>query len=472
MATDFAAGCVGGVAGVVVGHPLDTVKVRIQTQCARNPTYRGTFHCLHSILVKEGTRGLYRGLTSPMFGVAAVNALTFGIQGNVRRLMADPDCLSAQCRAGMIAGGCQAIVVSPMELVKSQLQVQSDTTGMGRRFFRSPWDCCRQLYASTGWRGLMRGYWITVAREVPAFGLYFGTYELLTTGLVGDQRKSLSHMLLAGGMAGVASWVFTYPIDVVKTRIQTDGMAGIQLYSGYINCVHHTFQREGWRGFVRGVNSASIRAFPTNAVTLAVVSVILELNQERRRAAATAQESLQLPEEPPRRQLLGQQLPLGPLGSLGAPQITVTQMTVQIETSDGGDAARRRKATIRLDGQMALGQLRCLLDREVEALQGQLLGPGGQSALPISAQRAPVAPEPTECEAQPKGGATGGTAAVTAPPAAAAGDGDEEEEEQLEMQTDVLPCRHVRRETTVVTHIVEYDVGDDQMSRLLETAAV
>ncbi|XP_037081022.1 mitochondrial basic amino acids transporter-like, partial [Pollicipes pollicipes] len=387
-----------GVAGVVVGHPLDTVKVRIQTQCARNPTYRGTFHCLHSILVKEGTRGLYRGLTSPMFGVAAVNALTFGIQGNVRRLMADPDCLSAQCRAGMIAGGCQAIVVSPMELVKSQLQVQSDTTGMGRRFFRSPWDCCRQLYASTGWRGLMRGYWITVAREVPAFGLYFGTYELLTTGLVGDQRKSLSHMLLAGGMAGVASWVFTYPIDVVKTRIQTDGMAGIQLYSGYINCVHHTFQREGWRGFVRGVNSASIRAFPTNAVTLAVVSVILELNQERRRAAAT---------------------------------ITVTQMTVQIETSDGGDAARRRKATIRLDGQMALGQLRCLLDREVEALQGQLLGPGGQSALPIS-----------------------------------------EEEEQLEMQTDVLPCRHVRRETTVVTHIVEYDVGDDQMSRLLETAAV
>ena len=122
-------------------------------------------------------RGLYRGLSSPMYGVSAINALTFGIQGNVRRLMTDPDSLRSQFTAGMIAGGCQAVVVSPMELVKSQVQVQSCVTGMGTTYFSSPWDCCRQLWARSGFRGVMRGYWITVVREVPAFGLYFGTYE-------------------------------------------------------------------------------------------------------------------------------------------------------------------------------------------------------------------------------------------------------------------------------------------------------
>ena len=48
-----------GAAGVLIGYPLDTVKVKIQTQ---DPTkglqYRGTFHCLSEIIKHEGV-GLY-----------------------------------------------------------------------------------------------------------------------------------------------------------------------------------------------------------------------------------------------------------------------------------------------------------------------------------------------------------------------------------------------------------------------------
>jgi len=471
MATDFIAGCIGGMAGVVVGHPLDTVKVRIQTQCARNPVYRGTFDCLRSIMVKEGTRGLYRGLSSPMVGVAAVNALTFGIHGNVRRLMANPDSLSAQFRAGMIAGGCQAVVVSPMELVKSQLQVQGATSGMGARYFTSPLDCCRQLLRRQGPRGLMRGYWITVVREVPAFGIYFSTYEILTTAMAGDGRKTLPQMLLAGGLAGVASWVFTYPIDVVKTRIQTDGMSGIQQYEGYVSCVRQTVQREGWQALMRGVNSASIRAFPTNAVTLALVSVIMEMCHEREVREEVREERVPVPRRAPQpreEQLaLGQRLPLGQLGQLIRRQdITVTQMTVQIEARDGGDSQRRRQATIKLDGRMAMDQLRRLLDREVAALHGQM-------ALPISAGRALALSESHQDCLMPE---------LTAAEEEAVWrleqqrlEARREDEAQLHAE-DSPPCRHVRRETTVVTRIVEYDVGDDQevgddhLARVLDNA--
>nr|ACO12439.1 Mitochondrial carnitine/acylcarnitine carrier protein CACL [Lepeophtheirus salmonis] len=43
-----------GAAGVLVGFPLDTVKVKIQTQCSVNPIYTGTFQCLNSMIKTEG----------------------------------------------------------------------------------------------------------------------------------------------------------------------------------------------------------------------------------------------------------------------------------------------------------------------------------------------------------------------------------------------------------------------------------
>jgi solute carrier family 25 (mitochondrial carnitine/acylcarnitine transporter), member 20/29 len=55
-----------GVGGVLVGHPFDTVKVHLQTQSFTNPVYKGTFHCLKTIIAKDSFRGLYRGVTSPM----------------------------------------------------------------------------------------------------------------------------------------------------------------------------------------------------------------------------------------------------------------------------------------------------------------------------------------------------------------------------------------------------------------------
>jgi solute carrier family 25 carnitine/acylcarnitine transporter 20/29 len=70
-----------GAAGVLAGHPLDTVKVKIQTSAPG--TYRGTWSCLASIAAKEGTRGLYAGIKSPLLGVAGINAITFGINAQV-----------------------------------------------------------------------------------------------------------------------------------------------------------------------------------------------------------------------------------------------------------------------------------------------------------------------------------------------------------------------------------------------------
>lgn len=62
FAKDVAAGTCGGVAICLVGHPFDTLKVRLQTQPTENPLYSGLFDCFKKTLKWEGIGGLYRGV--------------------------------------------------------------------------------------------------------------------------------------------------------------------------------------------------------------------------------------------------------------------------------------------------------------------------------------------------------------------------------------------------------------------------
>lgn len=78
----------------------------------------------------------------------------------------------------------------------------------------------KQIWNSEGIRGIYRGLGITVAREIPAFGLYFSSYEFMTRQSGPSKPVGTLHMMAAGGMAGVFSWLFTYPIDFLKSRLQ------------------------------------------------------------------------------------------------------------------------------------------------------------------------------------------------------------------------------------------------------------
>lgn len=107
-----------------VGHPLDTVKVILQTQDVKHPKYSGMVECLRSLLVKEGLRGVYKGVTSPLVGDSGMNAIVFGIYGNVQKRMENSDSLKSYAIAGGLAGLLQSFICCPMELAKSRLQVR------------------------------------------------------------------------------------------------------------------------------------------------------------------------------------------------------------------------------------------------------------------------------------------------------------------------------------------------------------
>lgn len=261
MALEFIGGWVGGAAGVLAGYPLDTVKVKIQTSTPG--TYRGTFDCLRQVAAKEGVKGLYRGMSSPLLGVAGINAITFGVNAQVLKNLSDPDSIGSVTLAGASAGLIQTAIVSPMELIKTQMQVcgQSDIGG-----------AVSNILQKAGVQGLFRGLAVTATREVPAFAAYFSSYELIVRNF-GD---STGMILFGGGMAGVFSWIFTYPQDVIKSRLQADSFGDKQIYRGPRHCLQLSLQSEGPSCLLRGIGSTVIRAFPMNAVTFGVYSFIMK----------------------------------------------------------------------------------------------------------------------------------------------------------------------------------------------------
>merc|ERR1712226_431204 len=75
-AKGFIAGGFGGVCVVLSGHPLDTIKVRLQTQPSP-PIYSGTWDCIKKMMAKEGPKGFYKGMSAPLAGVAPIFAVSF-----------------------------------------------------------------------------------------------------------------------------------------------------------------------------------------------------------------------------------------------------------------------------------------------------------------------------------------------------------------------------------------------------------
>uniref|UniRef100_A0A915C7Z9 Mitochondrial basic amino acids transporter n=1 Tax=Parascaris univalens TaxID=6257 RepID=A0A915C7Z9_PARUN len=268
-AVHYFAGLVAGVAGVLAGHPLDTVKVRLQTQTQNKEVkevYRGTIHCFSSIIRHEGVRGLFKGISSPLASLTVINSVVFGVYGNTTRLFIDQQSITTHFLSGCAAGFVQTAIISPTELLKLRMQVQIDAM---HRKYRSPIDCIQKMVKQHGIQHLYRGVIATLARDIPSYGVYFASYDRMAKSLSCDNTsESLTNvqLLFAGGIAGVLSWVVNYPVDVIKSKFQSDDK-----FTSYMQTIKFTYKTEGYRGFFAGFNSTILRAFPTNAATFFAV---------------------------------------------------------------------------------------------------------------------------------------------------------------------------------------------------------
>lgn len=280
----FLSGGFGGICTVISGHPLDTIKVRLQTMplpaSGELPLYSGTYDCAKRTIQREGFRGLYKGMSAPIVGVAPIFAMSFFGFGLGKRLQQKtPEEVLSNTQlfaAGAFSGIFTTSVMAPGERIKCLLQIQQG--GNAPQKYSGMADCAKKLYKEGGIRSIYKGTFATLLRDVPASGMYFLTYDYIKaecTAKTGVEGGSMGLLItiFAGGMAGIANWAIGMPADVLKSRLQT---APAGTYNGIRDVFSELMKKEGPLALYKGVTPVMLRAFPANAACFIGLEVCMK----------------------------------------------------------------------------------------------------------------------------------------------------------------------------------------------------
>jgi len=166
--------------------------------------------------------------------------------------------------SGIFSGVVSAIALTPADHIKTLLQKE-----VGKSKYRGSIDAGKDVFRKFGVKGLYLGFNSTFVREVAALSVYFYSYEYIMRLFANEGQTSyhtpLYYALLAGGVAGSNSWLFTYPIDYVKTVMQSQNLEKMKYRSSW-HCTVEQYKSEGWKAFFKGLGITMLRSFPVNGV--------------------------------------------------------------------------------------------------------------------------------------------------------------------------------------------------------------
>jgi solute carrier family 25 (mitochondrial carnitine/acylcarnitine transporter), member 20/29 len=147
--------------------------------------------------------------------------------------------------------------------------------------FKGSFHAFRGIISAYGLAGIYNGLAITMVRDITAFAIFFGIYEVLKSKLFdSSQPQNLPLLMSLGSIAGVISWLPAYPFDICKTKIQLNCFTAPQL-----NSIRHTTKRiyklEGWKGFTKGLKPCLTRTVFVSSATMGVYERTIKMLTER-----------------------------------------------------------------------------------------------------------------------------------------------------------------------------------------------
>lgn len=269
MSADFWAGYISGAVGIIIGNPLDILKVRLQaSNSSRSSNISTSSITSHSSPSPSAAnlppsslpstslsllRKFSTGTAAPILGYGALNALLFVSYNRSEAFLnqalslstiypsshSDPNSSTTGSNlwttflAGAIGGLATWVVSTPTELIKCRAQLAVNPAEA------SSWAIARHIWRTEGGlRGYYFGGTVTAIRDSVGYGFYFWSYELSTRWMEGWLRNTgdgdaavlaggggvtgaeAAKVLLCGGIAGVVTWASIFPLDVIKTRVQ------------------------------------------------------------------------------------------------------------------------------------------------------------------------------------------------------------------------------------------------------------
>ena len=248
-------------------HPLSFQPegrfMRRRHRLHRHRHYASLLQTTRVIVQQQGVRRLYRGVTAVVIGAIPSHAVNYAAYEFFKRQFGGDQPghhLVANALAGSLATCAHDAVITPLDVVKQRLQmVDSRYSGVMQ--------AVRQMVREEGIAAFYASYPTTVLMNVPFMAVHFAGYEAFKLLLTGSEREhGVAEELLAGGLAGACAGLVSTPLDVVKTRIQTQRRGeGVQALTA-LQVVKQIARTEGPAGFMRGASARVLYFMPSAAI--------------------------------------------------------------------------------------------------------------------------------------------------------------------------------------------------------------
>lgn len=253
-------GAIIGLAQTIIGHPLDTLKTNYQNNLSstsnltlinnlsstNNFSFQNIFKSNTSIIKR-----LYAGIYYPATINLVYNTCVYQLHHNLHQNS------YSHFSSGCISGGIMGIILNPFEYKKVLHQVKDNSNSyytqnkINHSKIKFPYLNTSNL--TNNYNPIFVGLKYTILRESLSTGIYFSTYFYFK-----DEKKV--SVFQSGGLAGIYSWLFTYPIDTYKTRVQVNLNYSMNLFKNieknnrsfiyFINNVNITPITSLWSGLM------------------------------------------------------------------------------------------------------------------------------------------------------------------------------------------------------------------------------
>ncbi|XP_037727687.1 mitochondrial dicarboxylate carrier [Drosophila subpulchrella] len=247
----------GGVASSIaalVTHPIDLMKVLMQTQAEKLSMMRTT----QKILREQGVLALYNGISASMLRQYTYTLSRFGIY-TVGSGMMDTSTMGSKTLLAAIAGGIGGYVGAPADLINVRLQNDVKMPMEKRRNYKHAIDGLVRITREEGWRSLFNGSSMTALRGMLMTVGQIAFYEQSKSSLVHlGMPENMGTYITASIISATVATTLTQPIDVVKTRRMN---AAPGEYSGLADVFIKT-SREGPLAFFKGYTPSLMRLMP------------------------------------------------------------------------------------------------------------------------------------------------------------------------------------------------------------------
>ncbi|XWS65883.1 hypothetical protein CRYUN_Cryun05aG0151900 [Craigia yunnanensis] len=303
------AGAGGGIIAQLITYPLQTVNTRQQTQRDLKKEKRklGTIEQMCQVVKQEGWERLYGGLTPSLVGTAASQgvyyyfyqifrnkAQTKALERQKKRIGDGSVGMLSSLIVAALAGCVNVLLTNPIWVVVTRMQTHTkiskkdhpkrlETTAPEETvlsviepFPYGTSHAIHEVYDEAGFWGFWKGVFPTLIM-VSNPSIQFMLYETMLKKL--KKRQSLSkqgnsgvtalEIFLLGALAKLGATVVTYPLLVVKSRLQAKQVTTGDRrhhYKGTLDAILKMIRYEGFSGFYKGMSTKIVQSVFAAAV--------------------------------------------------------------------------------------------------------------------------------------------------------------------------------------------------------------